>query len=121
MPDIFIGTDLEDISRIRSAIEKNGKRFLNQIYTREEQTYCQSKADPAMHFAGRFCAKEAMIKALKSSGVKDPISWTAIEIEAAAGGEPRVNLHGKIHGACRISISHTRTQALAFALYLPGR
>ena len=64
MPDIFIGTDLEDISRIRSAIEKNGEKFLNRIYTREEQTYCQSKADPAMHFAGRFCAKEAMIKAL---------------------------------------------------------
>ena len=119
MPEIFIGTDLEEISRIRSAITKNGARFLNRIYTKKEQKYCQSKSDPAMHFAGRFCAKEAMIKALKSYGVQDPISWTSIEIDSTASGEPHVNLYGKLRGNCRISISHTRTHALAFALYLP--
>ena len=57
--------------------------------------------------------------ALKSYGVQDPISWTSIEIDSTASGEPHVNLYGKLRGNCRISISHTRTHALAFALYLP--
>ena len=119
MPEIFIGTDLEDVSRIRLAIEDNGDRFLNRIYTTKEQSYCHSKADPAMHFTGRFCAKEAIIKALKSSGIERPISWTTIEIESTSNGEPKVNFNGEFLGTCRISISHTRTQATAFALYLP--
>lgn len=118
MHNLFVGTDLEDISRIRSSIDENGQKFLNRIYTVKERKYCESKADPAMHFAGRFCAKEAIIKALRSSGINSSIDWKDIEIEADDDGKPQVNLNQELDGVCRVSISHTSTQAVAFALYI---
>ena len=82
MVDIFIGTDLVEVTRIRSAIQKTGDRFLNRIYTKTEQDYCQSKANPEIHYAGRFAAKEAVMKALKSSGINAPISFDSIDIQS---------------------------------------
>ena len=79
--NLFIGTDLVEVSRIQSAIKESSERFLNRIYTPGEQKYCQSKASPEIHYAGRFAAKEAVMKALKSSGLYDPIAFSAIEIQ----------------------------------------
>ncbi|MBT3180665.1 MAG: holo-ACP synthase [Candidatus Marinimicrobia bacterium] len=115
--DVFIGTDLVEVSRIRSALEKTGDRFLNRIYTPREQKYCQSKANPEIHFAGRFAAKEAIMKALKSSGIHEPIAFSSIEIQSSKTGEPIVVLALKCSGICKVSISHTDSLAIASAIY----
>ncbi len=119
MANTFIGTDLVEVSRIQSAIKEIGKRFLNRIYTATEQNYCQSKAKPEIHFAGRFAAKEAIMKALKSSGINDPIAFSSIEIQSMDTGEPVVVLDSKYQGQCKVSISHTDSLAIAFAIYAP--
>ncbi len=117
MADIFIGTDLVEVARIRSAIQETGERFLNRIYTKTEQDYCGSKANPEIHYAGRFAAKEAIMKALKSSGMDDPISFESIEILSSKTGEPIVVIDIKFGGKCKVSISHTNSHAIASAIY----
>ena len=119
MPEIYIGTDHVSIMRIRSAIEKNKDRFLARVFTQSEQEYCQSKADPAIHFSGRFAAKEAIIKALKSGGWDHPVAFNSISIDPMDSGVPIVSLNVAIKGDLRVSISHTDDQALAFAVFLP--
>ncbi len=116
--DIFIGTDIVEVSRIRSAIRDNGLRFLNKIYTKSEQKYCDSKANPSIHYSGRFAAKEAVIKAIKSTGFKNPISFTSIDIHSKASGKPQVVLEFKCNGFCRVSISHTNEHAIASAIFI---
>ena len=117
MADIFIGTDLVEVARIRSAIQETGERFLNRIYTKTEQDYCRSKANPEIHYAGRFAAKEAIMKALKSSGYRKAISFLSIEIEHLKSGEPNAVLHFLHEGNCKVSISHTKFHAIAFSVY----
>ena len=74
---IGIGTDICDIRRIEQSIEKFGKRFLNKTFTLAEQTYCESKARPAMSYAKRFAAKEAVAKALAETDT-GTLSWTCL-------------------------------------------
>ena len=119
MSKIYIGTDLVEVTRIRSVINENGDRFLNRIFTQFEQKYCQSKANPVMHYAGRFAAKEAVMKALKSSGYNEYIPFDSIEIQSSETGEPLVVMELKFGGICKVSISHTETHAIASAIYTP--
>jgi holo-[acyl-carrier protein] synthase len=63
-PDIFIGTDIVDVSRIRQLIDDHPDRFIERTYTDKEQSYCAGKSDPSVHYSGRFAAKEAIKKAL---------------------------------------------------------
>ena len=121
MPEIYIGTDLVDVNRIRSAMERNKDRFITRVFTLSEQEYCQSKADPAIHFSGRFAAKEAIMKALKSGGWDHPVPFNSISIDPIDSGAPMVSLDFIINGECRVSISHTDDQALAFAIFLPHK
>ena len=116
--DIFLGNDLVEVSRILSSINKIGQRFLDRIYTESEQDHCQSKAIPQMHYAGRFAAKEAVMKALKSSGFQKAISFKSIEIRSGNNGEPIVDLHFSCNGQCRVSISHTSDHAIASAIFI---
>lgn len=116
MSETYIGTDLVEVSRIHSAIKDSGNRFVNRIYTPSEQKYCNSKATPSIHFAGRFAAKEAVMKALKSSGINKPISFSSIEVLSKNSGEPEVNLHLEYEGHCKVSISHTQNHAIASAI-----
>ena len=116
--DIFLGNDLVEVSRVLSSINKIGQRFLDRIYTSSEQDYCQSKPIPQMHYAGRFAAKEAVMKALKSSGYLKPISFKSIEIRSGDNGEPIVDLHFPCNGQCRVSISHTDDHAIASAIFI---
>ena len=119
MPEIFIGTDLVEVSRIRSTIDNTGQRFLDRIYTNSEQEYCKSKANPAIHYAGRFAAKEAVMKAIKSSGFQDPIPICSIDIQSQDSGAPVVILELKQNGYCTVSISHTDSHAIASAIFIP--
>ena len=121
MPEIYIGTDIVSISRIRSVINTNKDRFLSRVFTLSEQRYCQEKADPAIHFAGRFAAKEAIMKAIKSSGWNHPIAFNSINIDSDDSGCPIVTLDFTINGDIRVSISHTDEHAIAFAVFLPQK
>ena len=103
--DIFLGNDLVEVSRILSSIDKIGQKFIDRIYTKHEQEYCNSKSKPEIHYAGRFAAKEAIIKALKSSGFKHPTPFCLIEIESGVDGKPIVNLHFSCKGKC-LSLIH---------------
>ena len=116
-PDIYLGNDLVDIARIDYSIKKFGQKFLDRIYSKSEQEYCMSKSKPEIHYAGRFAAKEAVIKALKSSGYKPNIPFNSIEILSGNSGEPIVKLNFTINGLCRVSISHIESHALASAIY----
>ena len=112
-----IGIDLVEIARIRHAVEK--PHFRMRVFTEAEQTAANAKADPAESYAGRFAAKEAVLKAF-GTGLGGA-ELTEIEVLNDAAGRPVLHLYGKAEaclaacGAARahVSISHTKTHAIA--------
>ncbi len=116
-----IGTDIIEIARIERIIERYGQKFLDRMFTEPEQTYCSGFRKPSQHFAGRFAAKEAIVKAL-GTGIRDGLEWTDIEIINDKNGKPIVHLSEKIidkfiDPEIQISISHSKEYATAVALY----
>ena len=116
MSELYIGTDLVDIDRIESSIGKYRTKFLDRVFSKKEQEYCESKSKPAVHFAGRFAAKEAIFKSIKSSGYAQPIELNSITILNNPDGSPYVVMDILFKGTVKVSISHTETHAIAFAL-----
>ena len=116
--EFYLGTDIVEVSRIRSSIENIGQKFLDKIYTTSEQTYCNAKATPAIHYAGKFAAKEAVIKAVKSSGFSNPISFHSINITNRSSGEPIIVSEYIFSGSCKVTISHTEKYATATAILI---
>ena len=124
---VGIGTDICDIRRIENSIEKFGERFLNKTFTESEQAYCDCKARPAMSYAKRFAAKEAVAKALASDET-GPLSWTSVEVQNDPSGRPIVVLKkdAKARSALRcpeghqmnihLSLSDDYPYATAFAI-----
>ncbi len=113
-----VGTDIERIDRFRHIDTVAHHIFLERIFTRAEQEYCFGFVDPAPHFAARFCAKEAVIKALMSAGERQTIGRDQIEILPDALKVPRVRFLGYDVGMRRVSISlaHSGEYALATAM-----
>ena len=72
-----IGTDITETSRIARMIEKHGDLFLNRVYTEREQEYCGKRKAAVQHYAGRWAAKEAILKAM-GTGWSKGIHWTDI-------------------------------------------
>jgi holo-[acyl-carrier protein] synthase len=91
---VGIGIDLIEVARIRDALEKYGDRFARRIYTKVEIEYCSTKKNAALHYAGRFAAKEAAFKAMERGWGGD-ISWTEIEVFNEPSGAPRLVFYGK--------------------------
>ena len=119
MSNIFIGTDIVSVPRLNKTINSSqGDKFKNRIFTENEINYCNDKVNAILHFAGRFAAKEAITKALLSSGKIDSISMKSIEIISGKNRKPEVNLtlSSKLQLQCKVSISHTDEHAVAFAL-----
>jgi holo-[acyl-carrier protein] synthase len=120
---IGIGTDIIECLRIGQMIERHGELFINRVYTPHEILYCQSRKMAIQHFAGRWAAKEAVLKAL-GTGWRKGISWRDIEIHNDPGGRPSVVLRGGARDVVDrlgitemlISISHCRTHATAYAV-----
>lgn len=121
-----LGVDLIEIERIKQALEaESGKRFESRVFTEGEITYCRSKVNPYPHFAARFAAKEAVMKAF-GTGWTARVSWKGIEVRNNELGRPFIAFHGKTEElagvigveTCHISISHNRSQAVAAALLL---
>lgn len=114
-----IGIDIIETERIQKAISRHGNRFLNRVFTIQEQLYCKKHIN---HFAGRFAAKEAVLKAL-GTGLSESIGWKEIEIRNDLQGKPEVYLSPKLQNlfpGCRflISISHSDNYAAATALMI---
>ena len=119
MSDIFIGTDIVSIPRLKKTINSSqGDKFINRIFTENEINYCNNKVDSFIHFAGRFAAKEAIKKALLSSEKIDSVNMKSIEIISGKNRKPEVNLiiSSKLKFQCKVTISHTDEYAVAFAL-----
>lgn len=114
------GIDLVDFPRIEEMINRHEERFLNRIFTKTEQAYADSKKNRIEKYAGRFAAKEAILK-LIGTGWRGKIAWTDIEIVNTSSGQPQVNLEGEVKivaeklGITQISISITHTANFAIA------
>jgi holo-[acyl-carrier protein] synthase len=121
---IGLGLDATEIDRIADMIERHGDRFLRRVFTEGEIAYCQRRRLPAIHFAGRFAAKEAAMKAL-GTGHSAGVQWRGVEV-VRRGGPPQLQLHGGAAerltaiggGSSLLTITHTDTLALAQVLIL---
>ena len=116
MSELYIGTDIVDVERIKASIDNYQTRFINRVFSIEEQEYCNMKSNPEIHYSGRFAAKEAVIKAIKSSGFDQAFSLKEIKIINHLDGSPYVELDFDYKGDINVSISHTQTHAIAFAI-----
>lgn len=118
-----IGTDIIECGRIAQMIQKHGELFLSRVFTQREISYCSSRKSANQHYAGRWAAKEAVLKAL-GTGWSRGIQWTDIEVRNEVGGRPSIHLEGiageiaKQHGIREmlISISHCRAYAVAYCI-----
>jgi len=123
MTILGIGTDIVECLRVAKMIERHGELFLTRVFTTHEIEYCTARKAATQHYAGRFAAKEAVLKAL-GTGWTRGIHWRDIEVRNEMGGRPRIALAGAARELCaklgivemQISISHCRTHATAFAV-----
>ena len=116
-----VGNDIVEIARIKAIFTRYPERFLNRVLTPYEQVYCLKKKEPALHLAGRFAAKEAIVKAL-GIGFSQGLSWLDIEIQNNLKANPlsfslllQVELFENLN--FHISISHCHIYATAFAIW----
>ena len=122
-PSVRIGVDLIEIARVEQALARHAG-FRERVFTEDERAYCDSRPNPAQHYAARFAGKEAIGKAL-GCGVR--FTWR--EIEIAGRPKPEVRLSGSTKawgeriGAGRIDLSmtHSRDLAAAICVVVDGR
>ncbi len=125
MENITHGIDLVDFPRIEEMIKKHGDRFMDRIFTPVEQAYAESNKNSVEKLAGRFAAKEAILK-LIGTGWRGKIAWTDIEITNTSTGQPKVALTGEVKKIAdklkikhiSVSITHTANFAIASAVAL---
>jgi len=116
-----LGNDIIEIERVRKAFETHKQAFLDRLFTKKEQEYCQRQKDPFLRFAGRFCAKEAVVKAL-GCGFGSEANWHDIEILGEESGKPKVYLSDELnkrfnHPNILVTISHCKAYATAVAIW----
>ncbi len=122
-----IGIDVVEVERIESSMAEFGDRFASRVFTEAERAYCDSQKRPAIHYAARFAAKEAVAKAL-GTGIGEDLSWLDMEIRRRESGEPEVFLSGdgakfakeNNLGQIKISLTHAQHYAAANAVALTG-
>ena len=88
------GVDLAEVPRIRAAIERYGRRFIERIYTPAEIAYVERKANRYERFAARFAAKEAGMKAI-GTGWRRGVRWQDFEVANLPSGKPTLRFHGQ--------------------------
>ena len=115
--NLFIGTDIVEIERIKNSIDKYGLKFIEIIFTCREINYCENMENCYPHFAGRFAAKESVKKAIFSSKIINQINFKSIEIVNDAHGVPVVKMNETLKiKNLQLSISHEKKYAVAYAL-----
>jgi holo-[acyl-carrier protein] synthase len=117
---ISIGIDIIEVRRVREVLLRT-PRFTERVFTQRERDYCDSRgAVAAQHYAARFAAKEAALKAL-GTGWAGGVAWQDVEVSSQESGAPRLNFHGYVlklyeqsgATAAHLSISHTTEHAIA--------
>jgi len=114
------GIDLVDFPRIEEMAKRHGEHFLNKVFTAVELDYARANKNWIEKLAGRFAAKEAVLKLL-GTGWRGKIAWTDIEVVNNAMGQPQVRLSGEVKkiadksGITQISVSITHTANFAIA------
>ena len=127
---IGTGVDLAEVDRIQQALEDSriGRRFRQRVFTEKEIAYCENKRRGKYEsYAGRFAAKEAVMKAL-GRGWGSKVCWLDIEVVRARSGKPEIALHDKTAeladqlGIRRwaLSITHTKQHGLAYVIAQDG-
>jgi len=119
------GIDLVDCPRIEQMMQRHGERFIKRVFTAAEQAYAEANKNEIEKLAGRFAAKEAILK-LMGTGWRGKIAWTDIEIINNAVGQPEVTLCGEVKKIAEnlgikhisVSITHTANFAIASAVAL---
>ncbi|MDR1053243.1 MAG: holo-ACP synthase [Planctomycetaceae bacterium] len=125
---VGIGTDIIECERISRMLLRHRDNFVRMVFTELENQYCSDRKNSSQHYAGRWAAKEAVMKALGTGWVAG-LAWTDIEVVNQSGGKPIINLH---NGATKIanqlgiieiqiSITHCESHAVAFAIALGNR
>jgi holo-[acyl-carrier protein] synthase len=116
-----VGIDLLDVRRLERALERR-PRLADRLFTEAERAYAAGRARPGQHLAARFCAKEAVAKALRM----DAWNWRDVEV-LAVDGPPQVRLSGAaaerasaLGVEVRVSLTHTRREAAAVAITRPA-
>lgn len=117
---VGIGIDLVEVSRVREELDRDGETWKARLFTPEEVAYCDRHRYPARHYAARFAAKEAVLKAL-GTGAEHTGVWHDVEVRRDPAGALRVALAGDAARAARdlgadrvhLSMSHTDDWAVA--------
>ncbi len=117
---IGIGIDLVEHDRVLKLMEKYEGRFAHKIFTDEERAYCSARAMPHIHYAARFAAKEAFLKAV-GLGLSQGLRWRDCGVVNAPTGKPDLVIVGNGHKRCRelgvthsyVTLSHSRGHAIA--------
>ena len=124
MPIVGHGIDIVETARIKQMVEEHGQRFLDRCFTPAEQAYCRLHPKRYYeHLAGRFAAKEAVLKVL-GTGWRGGIAWTDVDVVKMVTGQPTVQLTGESARVAaeqgierwHLSISHIETHATASAI-----
>ena len=119
-----IGMDLCEVDRIRRLLEKDRDRFVRRVFSRRESAYCDARRRPAIHYAARFAAKEAFLKAV---GTGWRLGWWQVEVVRSSAGPPELSVTGeaadllKRRGVDRILLTLTHTDSTAAAVVVLER
>jgi holo-[acyl-carrier protein] synthase len=114
-----IGIDLCDVERIRRLLEKDRRRFVRRVFLDAEAAYCDTRRRPAIHYAARFAAKEAFMKAV---GTGWRLGWWQVEVVRGPSGRPDLALSGRAaevmerRGLRRVHLSLTHSSEAAAAV-----
>ena len=113
-----VGIDVIEIRRMEQSLARFGTRFRRRVFTEEECRYCDGRAEPPVHFAARFAAKEAMMKAL-GTGWGNGVDWKQIQVISHSGRPPLLAVSGRaadLCGSMRIHLSLTHSRLIAAAV-----
>lgn len=115
---MWVGIDLVKVGTVAEAVEEHGERYLDRVFTAQEQVDCRGEA---LRLAARFAAKEAVMKVLEV-GRDQAVAWTDIEVIRQTAGAPRVALHGEaakiaeLRGIAQLLLSFTHEEEYAAAV-----
>jgi holo-[acyl-carrier protein] synthase len=114
------GIDIAEVDRVGKTIARFGRRFTERVFTADEISYCESKANKTERYAARFAAKEAAMKAI-GTGWNHGVTWRDVEVRRSPGSRPTIAFHGRAGeffsrlGAVRAHLSLTHTEQFAMA------
>jgi len=120
---VGIGIDVAEVDRVRDAIERHGRRFLERIYCASEIAYVENKANRYERYAARFAAKEAGMKAI-GTGWRRGVRWQDFEVANLPSGRPTLAFHGVAAAVAQslgvrniaLSITHTAREGSAIVI-----